>query len=107
MARSRREFFETVGAGAAGLAIGMPAAEAAPGGANGPSDDGPVLQVGENVAVVATSNGKVRGFVLRGIQQFLGIPYGADTSGANRFMPPQQPKPWTCLLYTSDAADEL
>jgi len=95
VARSRREFFETVGAGAAGFAIGMPAAEAAPGGANGPSDDGPVLQVGENVAVVATSNGKVRGFVLRGIQQFLGIPYGADTSGANRFMPPQKPKPWT------------
>jgi len=42
VARSRREFFETVGAGAAGFAIGMPAAEAAPGGANGPSDDGPV-----------------------------------------------------------------
>jgi para-nitrobenzyl esterase len=23
------------------------------------------------------------------------MPYGADTSGANRFMPPQKPKPWT------------
>jgi para-nitrobenzyl esterase len=93
VARSRREFFETVGAGAAGLAIGMPPAEAAAAGANGASDD-PVLQIGESIAVVGTTNGKVRGFVLRGIQHFLGIPYGADTSGANRFMPPQKPKPW-------------
>ena len=91
MARSRREFFETVGAGAAGLAIGMPAAEAAAAGAS----DGPVLQIGDDIAVVGTTNGKVRGYVLRGIHQFLGIPYGADTSGANRFMPPQKPKPWT------------
>jgi len=91
VARSRREFFETVGAGAAGLAIGMPAAEAAAAGAS----DGPVLQIGDDIAVVSTTNGKVRGYVLRGIHQFLGIPYGADTSGANRFVPPQKPKPWT------------
>jgi para-nitrobenzyl esterase len=32
--------------------------------------------------------------MLRGIYYFLGMPYGADTSGANRFMPPQKPKPW-------------
>ena len=42
-----------------------------------------------------TADGKVRGYVLRGINYFLGIPYGADTSGPNRFMPPQKPKPWT------------
>jgi para-nitrobenzyl esterase len=55
---------------------------------------GPVLQVGENIAVVNTQYGKVRGYVLRDINYFLGMPYGDDTSGANRFMPPQKPKPW-------------
>jgi len=50
--------------------------------------------VGENIAVAETTAGKVRGYILRDIHYFLGMPYGADTSGANRFMPPQKPKPW-------------
>jgi para-nitrobenzyl esterase len=91
MARSRREFFETMGAGAAGLAIGIPTVSAA----TGAGDDGPILLVGDNIAVAHTTCGKVRGFVLRGIHQFLGMPYGADTSGANRFLPPQKPQAWT------------
>jgi para-nitrobenzyl esterase len=54
-----------------------------------------VLRVGDDVAVAVTQHGKVRGYVLRGVHHFLGIPYGADTSGANRFLPPRKPKPWT------------
>jgi para-nitrobenzyl esterase len=100
MEANRRKFFKTVGAGAAGLTLGsaLPAAAATTGQAKAPAAagaDGPVLQVGDNIAVTDTSYGKVRGYVLRGINYFLGIPYGADTSGANRFMPPQKPKPWT------------
>jgi para-nitrobenzyl esterase len=94
MHSSRRHFFTSVGAGAAGLTLGA----ALPASATSPARheaDGPVLLVGENVAVTDTTHGKVRGYVLRGIHHFLGIPYGADTSGANRFMPPQKPKPWT------------
>jgi para-nitrobenzyl esterase len=85
-----------MGAGAAGLTIGgtgMSSAHAAPAGKE--AEDGPVLLIGDNIAVAETQYGKVRGYVLRGIHYFLGIPYGADTSGANRFMPPQKPKAWT------------
>jgi para-nitrobenzyl esterase len=53
--------------------------------------------------VVKTKYGPIRGYVRNGIYTFKGIPYGADTSGANRFMPPQKPAPWTetrpCLYH--------
>ncbi len=98
MKSNRRGFVQAMGAGAAGLTLGVKGSStafAAPLAAPKEAEDGPALQVGENIAVADTQYGKVRGYVLRGIHYFLGIPYGADTSGPNRFMPPQKPKPWT------------
>jgi para-nitrobenzyl esterase len=93
----RRAFLQAAGTGAAGFTLAMPssslALDVSP--APPPPDDGPVLLVGDNLAVVGTAYGKVRGYVLRGIHHFLGMPYGAETSGPNRFMPPRKPKPWT------------
>ena len=45
--------------------------------------------------VADTTFGKVRGIDNQGIKTFKGIPYGADTSGANRFMAPGDPPKWT------------
>jgi para-nitrobenzyl esterase len=98
MKSNRREFFETMGAGAAGLTIGAGVLSAVSCGSVGKKqekEDEQILFVGDNIAQTDTQYGKVRGYKLRDIYYFLGIPYGADTSGANRFMPPQKPKPWT------------
>jgi para-nitrobenzyl esterase len=46
-------------------------------------------------AIADTSTGKVRGLVGDGLSVFKGIPYGAATSGTNRFRPPVKPSPWT------------
>jgi para-nitrobenzyl esterase len=45
--------------------------------------------------VADTANGKVEGVVNDGIIAFKGVPYGAPTGGASRFMPPKAPEPWT------------
>lgn len=91
MKSNRRNFIQSLGLGAATLSVGSsplnsPIAAA--------SADDQLLFVGDNIAVANTEYGKIRGFVLRGINQFLGIPYGADTSGKNRFMPPVKPAAW-------------
>jgi para-nitrobenzyl esterase len=46
-------------------------------------------------AVAETTAGKVHGTIVEGIRVFKGIPYGASTAGANRFMPPVKPAAWT------------
>ena len=44
--------------------------------------------------VVDTAQGKLRGMKAGGVNMFKGIRYGYDTSGRNRFRPPQPPPKW-------------
>lgn len=50
--------------------------------------DAQQLFIGEDIAVAPTIYGKVKGYILRDIYHFMGIPYGASTEGENRFMSP-------------------
>jgi para-nitrobenzyl esterase len=50
---------------------------------------------GGSGTTVATNSGKVRGTVQDGVQCFKGVPYGASTTGALRFMPPAEVQPWS------------
>jgi para-nitrobenzyl esterase len=95
MKPTRRDFFRTIGTGVAGLSAGPALASSAcspPG--RTPANDDQILFIGDDIAVRDTTHGRVRGYVLRDVYHFLGVPYGADTSGANRFMPPRPPEPW-------------
>ncbi|MGQ9621218.1 MAG: carboxylesterase family protein [Bacteroidales bacterium] len=100
MKTSRRNFLKSAGIGGAGLTIGAPLLVT---GCKASSKfpvkyNDQVLFIGDNIAVTEKEYGKVKGYLLRGIYYFLGIPYGADTSGQNRFMPPQKPKPWNDIF---------
>ncbi len=75
---------------------------------SGSSDpDAQQLFIGENIAVAPTVYGKVKGYILRDIYHFMGIPYGASTEGKNRFMPPCPPEPWDevlpCVYFPTSA----
>jgi len=93
MKTNRRQFIQTAGAGAVlGITSPMLLSSCT---SKPQQDDGQVLFIRDNIAVADTAYGKVRGYILRDIYYFLGIPYGADTSGANRFLAPKKPEPWS------------
>jgi para-nitrobenzyl esterase len=72
----RRDFTTAAALLVGGALFGVPAAAQSPG------------------ATVETAAGRVRGRQVDGIHSFKGIPYGASTAGANRFMAPRKPQPW-------------
>src|SRR3954468_23904241 len=57
----------------------------------------PTIVASDETNIVETSAGKIRGYSHNGIHTFKGIPFGASTEGAARFMAPTKPKPWAGL----------
>ena len=51
--------------------------------------------------IVRTTGGRLRGQPSKGVFSFLGIPYGADTGGKNRFLPPQPAASWAGVRNAS------
>lgn len=98
---NRRQFVKNLGIGTASVSIGglATAASCAPANDRGKGEatekqEKQFLFIGDDIAIAQTAYGKVQGYILNDVFTFLGIPYGADTSGKNRFMPPQKPEPW-------------
>src|SRR5579863_124942 len=107
LAPSRRDLMKgltlaAIGGGfaRAASAAASPAAEGYPKPAPATGD---TVRATDTNPVVETASGRIRGYVRNGIYAFKGVPYGADTSGANRFMPPQKPASWAdvrpCLYH--------
>jgi para-nitrobenzyl esterase len=100
MKNNRREFLQKIGIGTAGIAAVPFVANASTNQTESLADGDQFLQIGDDIAVAETTFGKIRGYKLNGVFTFLGVPYGADTSGKNRFMPPQKPEKWEGIKDT-------
>jgi para-nitrobenzyl esterase len=93
-AMNRRSF---LGRGAVAAGVVTSAARRALGAeTNGPAG-GPVVE---------TTYGKIRGQVINRVNAFQGIPYGAPTGGAGRFMPPSKPQAWAGIKDTIEWGPE-
>lgn len=54
-----------------------------------------LVEAQTNEVIAETAYGRIRGTSVGDIKIFKGVPYGASTAGANRFMPPVKPAAWT------------
>jgi para-nitrobenzyl esterase len=66
--------------------------------------------MGNGFVETDTTYGRLRGVRFRGIDSYLGIPYGASTAGNGRFAPPRAPEAWSGVreaMWFGDAAPQV
>ncbi|WP_406491394.1 carboxylesterase family protein [Streptomyces sp. NBC_01604] len=69
------------------------------------SDDAPTQSAQPVSTLVQTTNGKVKGAHRTGYDEWLGIPYAADASGAGRWKPPQPAARWSGVRDATSFSD--
>jgi len=62
---------------------------------------GPQAAMAVEGPVADTAYGKIRGYADGPIKVFKGVPYGASTEGANRWLPAKPPKAWSDVRETT------
>ena len=62
------------------------------------------IQTRPGNAIVETANGTLCGVTQNGIHSFKGIPYGASTAGARRFLRPRRPYPGQACATPASSA---
>ncbi|MGA8203143.1 MAG: carboxylesterase family protein [Woeseiaceae bacterium] len=53
------------------------------------------VRAGNGIATVEIETGRIAGYIRGGLCIFKGVPYGGDTGGQYRFLPPRKPDSWT------------
>jgi para-nitrobenzyl esterase len=109
---SRRDFLARVSLAAGGAAAALTVPAAAFGVTPPLATAAPAIlgstRHGIRDTIAETAHGRVRGVIEENVHVFKGIRYGADTSGAARWLPPRDPAPWTgvadALQYGATAA---
>jgi para-nitrobenzyl esterase len=60
----------------------------------------------DGATLVTTDHGPVQGSLADGVRLWLGIPYAAPPTGANRFLPPKPAAPWSTAITANKPGAE-
>src|SRR5882757_9157641 len=81
---------------AGAMIVGAAAAQSAQ-----PAQSAPPAHSSRAAPVAQTTHGRIRGYNDGPVKVFKGVPYGAPTGGANRWLPAKHPARWSGIKDTT------